>query len=109
MRRSPTENYNCWNKRFEDTKGLIRSCNSKKNRQYNVQKKRTKVQIIIFKILHRKLLIEQDEPNKNLGVNLVLFVLHTKLVVQKLLCTSIILTVHQTYLIKQDPHRSKLM
>jgi hypothetical protein len=45
--------------RFEDTKGLIRSCNSKKNRQCNVQKKRTKVQIIFFKILYRKLLIEQ--------------------------------------------------
>jgi hypothetical protein len=45
-------------------------------RQYNVQKKRTKVQIIIFKILYRKLLIEQNEPNKELGDNLVLFVLH---------------------------------
>jgi len=41
---------------------------------------------------YRKLLIEQDEPNKKLGVNLVLFVLHMKLVVQKLLCTSFIFT-----------------
>jgi len=29
-------------KMFEDTKGVIRSCNSKKNRQYMAKRKRTR-------------------------------------------------------------------
>ena len=43
---------------FEDTKGVIRSRKSKKDRQYNRQKGET----IIYIILHRELLIEPQEP-----------------------------------------------
>jgi len=48
--------------RFEDTKGVIRSRKSKKDGQYNDQKKRTKGQTIIYKTLSRILKIEQHEP-----------------------------------------------
>jgi hypothetical protein len=44
-----------WSK---DTKGVIRSRKSKKDRQYNRQKGET----IIYIILHRELLIEPQEP-----------------------------------------------
>ena len=54
---------------FEDTKEVIRSRKSKKNRQYNGQKKkRTKGQTLISKILYRKLKNGQNEPNYP-GVN----------------------------------------
>ena len=46
--------------KFEDTKGVIRSHKSKKNRQHNDQnKKKTRRQTMPGKILHRKLKIEQ--------------------------------------------------
>jgi hypothetical protein len=48
--------------KFEDTKGEIRSSKSK-DRQHNIQMKRTKWQATIYKTLHRKLKIEQDEPH----------------------------------------------
>jgi hypothetical protein len=41
--------------KFEDTKGVIRSCKSK-DRQYNgAKRKKTKGQTTIYKTLHRKL------------------------------------------------------
>ena len=42
--------------KFENTKGVIRSCKSKKDRQYYDQKKKDKT-------LHRKLKIEHHEPH----------------------------------------------
>jgi hypothetical protein len=48
--------------KFEDTKGEIRSSKSK-DRQHNIQMKRTKWQATIYKTLHRKLKIEQDESH----------------------------------------------
>ena len=49
--------------KLEDTctKGVIRCHNSKKDRQYNGQKKGTKKQIMIYKTQHRQLKIEQYE------------------------------------------------
>jgi hypothetical protein len=48
---------------FEDTKGVIWSHKSKNDRQYSVEKKKsTKGHSTIYKILHRKLKIEQHEP-----------------------------------------------
>ena len=45
--------------KLEDTKGVIRSRNSKKDRQYSGQhKKRSKEQTTIYKTLNRKLKIE---------------------------------------------------
>ena len=44
-------------------KGVIRSCNTK-DRQYNDQTNENKM---IYKIIHRKLKIEQNEPHKNTG------------------------------------------
>ena len=41
---------------------VIRSSKSKKDRECNVQRKRTKGQSIMYKILHRTLKIEQQEP-----------------------------------------------
>ena len=38
--------------KFEDTRGAIRSHKSRKDRQYNVQKKRGKSETIIYKALH---------------------------------------------------------
>ena len=50
--------------KFEDTKGLIRSDKSKKDSQHNGQKKqRTKGQTTICTTLHRKVMIEQNEPH----------------------------------------------
>ena len=46
-------------KKLKDTKGVIRSRKSKKDRQFNGQKKLKKEQTMIYKILHRKLKIEQ--------------------------------------------------
>jgi hypothetical protein len=53
----------CWTvsksrKKFADTKGVIRSHQSKKDKQYNGQRKRTKGLTTIYKTLHRKLKIE---------------------------------------------------
>ena len=45
---------------FEDTKGVIRIRKSKKDRQHKRQKK--KGQTTIYKAIHRKLKIEQREP-----------------------------------------------
>ena len=45
---------------FEDTKGVIRIRKSKKDRQHKHQKK--KGQTTIYKAIHRKLKIEQQEP-----------------------------------------------
>ena len=49
--------------KIEDTKVVIRSCKTKKDRQHNGQRKRTKEQTTIYKTLHRKLKIEQHEPH----------------------------------------------
>jgi hypothetical protein len=46
---------------FEDTKGVIRSSKSKKNRQCNGQMK--KGQTMIYKTPYRKLKLEQHEPH----------------------------------------------
>jgi len=48
---------------FADTKGVIRSRKSKKNRQYNGQTKNR--QTTIYKTLHRKLKTEQHQPHLN--------------------------------------------
>ena len=49
---------------FEDIKGAIRIRKLKKNRKNNVQKKqRTKEQTTIYKALHIKLKIDQQEPD----------------------------------------------
>ena len=48
---------------FEDNKGVIKSCNSKKDRPYNDQKKKDKSIQTIYKTLHRKLEIQQHEPH----------------------------------------------
>jgi hypothetical protein len=55
---------------FEDNKGVIRNCKSKKkDRKYN-DKKRTKcIKGMIHKTLHRKFSIEEHEPNINSGVH----------------------------------------
>jgi hypothetical protein len=42
-----------WNKKFEETKGVIRIRKSK-DRQHNGQTKRSNVQTTIYKTLHRK-------------------------------------------------------
>ena len=50
------------NERFQDTKGVIRSHQSKKDIRYNGQKKRTKKgHTMIYKTLYRKLRIEQHK------------------------------------------------
>jgi len=41
-------------RKFEDAKVVIRSCKSKMDRQYNVQKKKDKGQNMIYKTLLRK-------------------------------------------------------
>jgi len=43
----------------KDTKGVIKSRNSKKDRQYNAQTGQT----IIYQIIHRKLKIEQHKSH----------------------------------------------
>ena len=52
--------------KFEDVKGAIRSRKSKE-RQYNAKK--TKGQTMIYKILHKKLNIEQHESHLKIEVN----------------------------------------
>jgi len=47
---------------YEDTKGVNKTRKSKKNRQYNDQKKKYK-RTTIYKILHRNLNIEDHEPH----------------------------------------------
>jgi hypothetical protein len=47
--------------RFEDTKGVIKNSNSMENKQNNDQKKKDK-KMMIDRIQHRKLQIEQHEP-----------------------------------------------
>ena len=50
------------------TKGVIRIHQSTKIRQHNRQRKKgTKVQTTIYKTLHRKLEIEQQNPTENWG------------------------------------------
>jgi hypothetical protein len=51
---------------FEDTKGVIRSNNSK-NEQYMAKRKRTKRHRMVHKTLQRKLTIEQHDHTKNGG------------------------------------------
>ena len=55
--------YNEKHKKFEDTKGVIRNCKLKKDTQHNVQKKKDKGLTMIYKILHKKLKVEQHEPH----------------------------------------------
>ena len=43
---------------FEDAKGVIRNCKSKKNRQQMVNRKRENGQIMIYKALLRQLKID---------------------------------------------------
>jgi hypothetical protein len=52
---------------FEDIKGVITIRKLKNNRQRNGQKKKDK-RASIYKTLHRKLKLEQDEPHSNSGV-----------------------------------------
>ena len=47
--------------KIEDTKAVIGSRNSEKDRQYNGKMKKTKGQIMINKTLYRKLKIEQHD------------------------------------------------
>ena len=47
-------------KRFKDTKGINRSCKLDKDRK---ERKRTKGQTMIYRTLHRKIKIEQQESN----------------------------------------------
>jgi len=55
--------------KFEDTKGVIRSCKLK-DRQHNDQTKtKIKRQTTIYKILHRKIKIEQHESQQQSVVN----------------------------------------
>ena len=52
--------------KFEDIRREIRSLHSKKDRQYNGQKKKEKgqkVQTLIYKIIQRKLKIEHHVPH----------------------------------------------
>jgi hypothetical protein len=51
----------CVKENFEDTKGVIRSRKSKKDRQYNDKRKSTKEQTLIHKTLRRKIKTEQHE------------------------------------------------
>jgi hypothetical protein len=60
-RRDEVFPFNGPRKEFDDTKGVIRIRTSKKDRQYNGQKKRTKGQTTIYKTLHRKLKKEKHE------------------------------------------------
>ena len=46
----------------------LRSCKSK-NRQYNDQRRKDEKKTIIYKALHRKLMIDQHEPNQTPKVN----------------------------------------
>ena len=52
---------------FVDTKGVIKSRESRKDRQHNGQKKSMKGQTMIYKTLHRKLKIKQHEPPLKTG------------------------------------------
>jgi hypothetical protein len=49
-----SSSYLNWQEEFEDTKGVIRIRKSKKDKQHNDKKKRTKGQTTIYKTLHRK-------------------------------------------------------
>ena len=51
--------YILWKEKLKDTKGIIRNRKSKKDRQHNDQKNRTKVQTVIYKTQPRKLKLEQ--------------------------------------------------
>ena len=50
---------------FEDTKGVIWNCNSKKDGQHNGQQEKDKQTTVIYKTLHRKLKMEQKNLTKN--------------------------------------------
>jgi hypothetical protein len=52
---------------FENTKGAIRICISKKNRQHNGQKKKYKRTNNNLQNIHIEQKIEQHEPTKNRG------------------------------------------
>ena len=54
--------------KFEETKGVIRSCRSKKDRQHNGQQ--TKGSTMIYKTLHIKLKIERHEMPQITGCEL---------------------------------------
>jgi hypothetical protein len=54
---------------FEDTKGVIRICISKKNRQHNGQKKKYNGTNNDLQNIHIKLKIEYHEPHHKSGVN----------------------------------------
>jgi hypothetical protein len=47
---------------FEDTKGVIRVCKSKRTDNKMTKRKRMKGQPMMYKILHRKLKIKQHDP-----------------------------------------------
>ena len=53
----------CCHEEFEDTKEVVRSRKSKKDRQRNGQEKNDKTIYNDLKTLHRKLKIEQHEPH----------------------------------------------
>ena len=55
---------------FEDTKGVFRNCKSN-DIQWPCKWKQTTGQTMSYKTLHRKIKIEQQEPHKKKGVNLV--------------------------------------
>ena len=55
---------------FEDTKGATIICKSKKDRNHNGQRKRTKGRTTIYKKLRTKLKIEYHEPHLKPEVNL---------------------------------------
>ena len=48
--------------KFNDTKRVIRSRKSKKERKHNDQKKKDNGQTTFYKTLHRKLKVELHEP-----------------------------------------------
>ena len=58
---------NLFQEEFEDTKGVIRTRKSKKNRRYNGQKKKYKRTNNDLQNIHIKLKIEKHEPIKTRG------------------------------------------
>ena len=58
---------NLFQEEFEDTKGVIRTRKSKKNRRYNGQKKKYKRTNNDLQNIHIKLKIEKHEPIKTPG------------------------------------------
>jgi hypothetical protein len=58
---------NLFQEEFEDTKGIIRIRKSKRNRRYNVQKKKYKRTNNDLQNIHKKLKIEKHEQLKTWG------------------------------------------